>query len=402
MATTTKNGNSQSVIPEKLPVFALLALTMTAFLALLTETFPAGLLPQISQDLKVSESFAGQLVTLYAIGALIAAIPLIAATQGWRRRPLLLTALGGFLVFNLITAFSTNYILTLTVRFLAGMAGGVVWGMLAGYSRRMVTDRLQGKAMALAMLGAPIALSFGVPAGTLLGSLVGWQNTFIIMSAVALVLIIWVISIVPDYPGQAHEKQIPVRKVFLIPGIRSVLAVTTVWILAHGILYTYIVPFLQTAGLAGRVDVVLLVFGIASVLGLWITGLLVDRILRRAVIIGLLIFLLASTLMAVSGSQPEIVYLTIVLWGIAFGGAGTLLQTASADTAGDSADVAQSMLVTAWNLAIAGGGIIGGILLGTFGVNVSPWVAVILLLTGLLITWRSAKYGFKPGPRAAQ
>lgn len=386
---------------QKLPVFSLLALAMTAFLALLTETFPAGLLPQISEDLKVSESFAGQLVTAYAVGALIAAIPLTTATQGWRRRPLLLTALAGFLVFNLVTAFSTNYSWILVVRFLAGMAGGLVWGMLAGYSRRMVTERLQGKAMALAMLGAPVALSFGVPAGTYLGTLVGWRNTFIIMSAIALVLIVWVMAGVPDYPGQTVGKRISVGKVFLIPGVRSVLAVTTVWILAHSTLYTYIAAFLDATGLAGRVDVALLVFGVASVVGIWITGMLVDKILRRAVLGGLLIFLLAVVLMAVAESGPVIAYFTIALWGLAFGGSGTLLQTASADAAGDSADVAQSMLVTAWNLAIAGGGIAGGILLDRLGVRASPWVAGILLMTGLLVTWCSARHGFRPGPRAA-
>ena len=385
---------------QKLPVFSLLALAMTAFLALLTETFPAGMLPQTSKDLRVSESFAGQLVTAYAVGALVAAIPLTTATQGWRRRPLLLIALAGFLVFNLITAFSTDYSLTLVVRLLAGMAGGLVWGMLAGYSRRMVTERLQGKAMALAMLGAPIALSFGVPAGTFLGTLVGWRNTFIIMSVIALALMVWVMAAVPDYSGQAAGRS-SVGKVFLIPGVRSVLAVTTVWVLAHATLYTYIEPFLQTAGLAGRVDVALFVFGIASVVGIWITGMLVDKILRRAVMAGLLIFLLAVVLMGIAGSRPFIAYLTIALWGLAFGGSGTMLQTASADAAGDSADVAQSMLVTAWNLAIAGGGIAGGILLDTLGVKASTWVAGILLITGLLVTWCSARHGFRPGPRSA-
>ena len=78
---------------ERLPLGALLALAMTGFLALLTETIPAGMLSQISEGLGVSEALAGQFVTLYAMGSLVAAIPLTAATLGWRRRPLLIVTL---------------------------------------------------------------------------------------------------------------------------------------------------------------------------------------------------------------------------------------------------------------------------------------------------------------------
>ena len=65
----------------------LLALAMAAFITLLTEIMPAGVLSSIAGDLKVSESLAGQFITAYAVGALVAAIPLTALTQGMRRRP---------------------------------------------------------------------------------------------------------------------------------------------------------------------------------------------------------------------------------------------------------------------------------------------------------------------------
>ncbi len=79
---------------ERLPLPALIALALAAFITMLTETLPAGLLPQIGASLGVAEALAGQLVTCYALGSLVAAIPLTVATQGMRRRPLLLLALG--------------------------------------------------------------------------------------------------------------------------------------------------------------------------------------------------------------------------------------------------------------------------------------------------------------------
>ena len=85
---------------HRMPVASLLALALAAFITILTEALPAGLLPQMAQGRAVSEAWVGQTVTVYAIGSLVAAIPLTAATQGVRRRPLLLAAIGGFAIAN--------------------------------------------------------------------------------------------------------------------------------------------------------------------------------------------------------------------------------------------------------------------------------------------------------------
>ncbi|CDG21600.1 MFS transporter [Xenorhabdus poinarii G6] len=389
-----KTSKALGAESERLPISGLLALAMTGFIAILTETLPAGLLPQIGMGLGVSEALAGQLVTLYALGSLLAAIPLTAATRGWRRRPVLLLAIGGFLIFNTITALSTNYFLTLIARFLAGVAAGLAWGLLAGYARRMVSVSLQGRAMAVAMVGTPIALSLGVPVGTWIGNLIGWRGTFAIMSGLTLMLVVWVMLKLPDFPGQNSDRRIPVHKVFTTAGVRPVLFVILLWMLAHNILYTYIAPFLVPAGLSDRVDFILLVFGVAALLGIWIIGLLVDRYLRRLVLLSLSVFALIAIMLGFGGKVSAVIYLSVALWGLTFGGAATLLQTASADAAGDGADVAQSMVVTAWNLAIAGGGIIGGILLETNGVSSFPWAICILLLIGLFVAWQAKKHGF--------
>ncbi|WP_264673667.1 MFS transporter [Acinetobacter calcoaceticus] len=159
---------------DRLPIVPLLILAMGAFVTILTEALPAGLLPQLALGLNISESLAGQTITIYAIGSLLTAIPLTNATQSIRRKPLLLIALLGFALTNLITTLSTSYLLTMAARFLAGISAGLLWALLAGYATRMAPEHLKGRAIAIAMLGTPLALSLGVPAGTYLGQLFGW------------------------------------------------------------------------------------------------------------------------------------------------------------------------------------------------------------------------------------
>ncbi|GAA0574108.1 MFS transporter [Halomonas salifodinae] len=399
MMTTSETSslnadNLETAQSDRLPITALLALSLAGFVTILTEALPAGLLPQIGEGLGVSESLAGQLVTLYAIGSLVAAIPLMAATQGVRRRPLLLTAIVGFAVANTITTFSTSYVLTMVARFLAGMAAGLLWALLAGYAARMVPEHLKGRAIAIAMVGTPLALSLGVPAGTFLGTMVGWRSCFGIMSLLALILIVWVRVKVPDFAGQAMGKRLTLRQVFTLPGIRPVLFVVLAFVLAHNILYTYIAPFLVNADMSERTDLVLLVFGISALIGIWVIGVLIDRHLRVLTIASTFLFGLAALVLGVAGDVPVAVYGAVGVWGLAFGGSATLFQTALAKTAKEAADVAQSMLVTAWNLAIAGGGIVGGILLDRFGSGSFSPALLVLLTATLLIVCTARRHGF--------
>ncbi|VTN14662.1 Purine ribonucleoside efflux pump nepI [Raoultella terrigena] len=209
-----------SATAHRMPVASLLALAMAAFITILTEALPAGLLPQMAQGLAVSEAWVGQTVTVYAIGSLVAAIPLTAATQGVRRRPLLLAAIGGFAIANTVTTLSASYALTLAARFVAGVSAGLLWALLAGYAARMVPEHQKGRAIAIAMVGTPLALSLGVPAGTLLGNLLGWRMCFGIISLLALLLMGWVRLKVPDFAGQPTDKRLSLRQVFILPGIR--------------------------------------------------------------------------------------------------------------------------------------------------------------------------------------
>ncbi|MCA6952535.1 MFS transporter [Pectobacterium polaris] len=379
---------------DRLPIASLLALATAAFITILTEALPAGLLPQMAQGLAVSEAWVGQTVTIYAMGSLMAAIPLTAATQGVRRRPLLLSAIAGFAVANIITAFSGSYVLTMAARFLAGVSAGLLWALLAGYAARMVPEHQKGRAIAIAMVGTPLALSLGVPAGTFLGNAIGWRMCFGMMSGLALILMLWVCIQVPDFAGQSTGRRLSLRQVFTMAGVRPVLCAVLAFVLAHNILYTYIASFLAAVGMVAQTGLVLLVFGVTSLLGIWIVGVLIDRYLRALTLACSALFCLSVLALGVAGDVLAVVYAAVAVWGLAFGGAATLFQTALVRTAKGGTDVAQSMLVTAWNVAIAGGGIIGGVLLERLGVAAFSPVLLVLLLITFVVVWSARQHGF--------
>lgn len=397
MTSATNNPSAPPTNPI-FPLGGLLALAMAGFITLMTEVMPAGLLPEMSASLDITESMAGQFVTAYAAGSLITAIPLMTLTQTMRRRKLLLIALSGFAVVNAVTAFSEHYWLTMTARFFAGIFGGAVWALLVGYAARLVPAHLVGRAIAITGIGAPLAFSFGVPAGTFLGALFDWRVSFTLMSVAAFALIGWVLLRLPDFPGQARGAEVSITQVLTLPGLRSILLVMFAFVVAHNVLYIYIAPILVSVGLTDRVDMVLLIFGLASLAGLWIVGTLIDRHLRSLVLSSLVAFCGVALTLGLANASPLVIFAAVAMWGVVVGGAPTLFQTAEAKAAGDATDMAQAMFVTVWNSGVAGGGVAGGMLLSGIGGASLPLAILALLVPAWLVSWLASRRAFPPAP----
>ncbi|HDX8940687.1 MFS transporter [Klebsiella variicola] len=219
------------------------------------------------------------------------------------------------------------------------------------------------------------------------------------MSLFTVGLVIWILWKLPDFSGQERSHRFGLWQVLLIPGVRPSLVVILTWMLAYNILYTYIAPYVSQAGLADQVDVVLLVFGVSALGGIWLIGRLVDRHLRTTTLASLAVFSLALVGIGILADSGPAVYAFTSIWGLTFGGAATLLVTAVADAAGEGADVAVSLTVVVWNAAIAGGGFLGGAILQHVGAFAFPWTALILVVAGLVVVGRSYRYAFRSGPR---
>ncbi|MCF2531989.1 MFS transporter [Yinghuangia soli] len=380
----------------------MLALFTAAFTAVLTELLPAGLLPQMSAGLGVSEGRVGFLVTAYAAASFAAAIPLTAALRGLPRRPVLIGALLGFALCNAVTALSASYPLTFGARLVAGAMGGTMWAMLAGYAARMVPAERRGSAIAVVLAGITVALAAGIPAGTALGTAIGWRGVFGGLAVLGLAVALWVRRTVPNFPGEPPADRLPLRRIAATPGIRPILGVTLTLLLAHQTLYTYLAPFTKTAGAVGP-GLVLLIFGIATVGGIWAAGTLADRSLRPTLIVALAAVAAVMAALGASGSDNTTILLAATaLWGTAFGAAPTLIQTALVNASGPAqADMATALQATVYNIGIAAGSLLGGVVLERTdaGASALPWVALPAAATALAIATAARGHAF-PRTRA--
>ncbi|MFF4783137.1 MFS transporter [Streptomyces griseorubiginosus] len=397
MSTTSLVKGTARPASAPLPWSGLLALSTAAFTAVLTELLPAGLLPRMAPALGVSEARIGFLVTGYAVASFAAAIPLTALLRGLPRRPVLVGTLLGFALSNAVVALSSSYALTFAARLVAGCAGGTLWAMLVGCAARMVPPEWRGRAIAVVLAGITLALSLGVPAGTALAGAVGWRTAFGVLAAVAVLLVGWTHARVPGSPGEAPHARVPLARVALLPGVPAVLSVTLFLLVGHQVMYTYVAPF-ATHARFGRTGLVLLLFGAATVVGVWITGVLVDRRPRAALLGALGLCTAVMPTLGLAAGVPGVLPVSVALWGLAFGGAPTLIQTALVDVSGpERADVATSLQTTVYNAGIAVGSLTGGVVLSGPGAGALPWTALPLIALALTVVALNRRNAFPSG-----
>jgi predicted MFS family arabinose efflux permease len=383
----------------KLPLGALLTLFTAGFLGIINETIPAGLLPRMSESLGLSEATAGQTVTVYALATAVTAIPLNAALKNWDRRIVLVAALVTFAGANAVVALVGSFSVILVARFVAGVGAGLIWSNIGGYAARITPAALRGKAIAIAMAGTPVALSLGLPLGTFLGDAAGWQATFGVAAAVSVVLIVWVFVSLPSLPGQSENGHVRFATILRTPGVRSILWVVGGFVVAHTILYTYIAPLAAAAGVGGQIEWILVVFGVAALLSIWATGSYVDPHHRRLIIMSVVVLGASALVLASARVNPVLLYLGVAAWGFGFGGSATLFVTAGIRAAGT--DGVQSMLVTDFNLSIAAGGVLGGLVLSGPGITASPWTAAAIMIPTVIATIAGRRHAFPHWPAGA-
>jgi len=374
------------------PWTGLFVLSALIFTSVTSEFLPTGLLPDIARDLHVTESQVGLLITLFAGTVVVSAAPLTALTRRFPRKYLVITVLFVFILANVLAALAPTYELLAAARVVGGLAHGLFWAVVGGYTGYLVPKKQLGRAVAITAGGGTAAFILGVPVGTALGHAVGWRLAFLAIAVIILALTIVAARLLPHIqhiePLATGEIPLPLRKDRTIPGVVLICVTVILLMLGHNIFYTYIAPFLispvgvDSSAVAG----VLFLYGGAGAIGLALAGFFADRYPRAGLVAALALVAVAVFVIALFPTQPVIVIGTMVIWSIAFGGAPAMLQTRMLHTASARIrDVSSAYLTTSFNIAIGGGALIGGILLDRTNITVLPFVDVAVTLLAIVV-----------------
>src|SRR5258705_12892841 len=116
-----------------------------------------GLLPEIAAAFHVSIPTAGDLISGYALGVVVGAPLLTAASVRLSRRTVLLALMAVFTVGNLFAAMAQSYTMLLAARVLTGLPHGAFFGIGSVVAAGMVGPDRRATAISMMFAGLTVA-----------------------------------------------------------------------------------------------------------------------------------------------------------------------------------------------------------------------------------------------------
>jgi predicted MFS family arabinose efflux permease len=351
----------------------LTVLAAAAFIYVTAETVPVGALPAIARDLQVSEAVVGTLLAWYALVAAVTTMPLVRWTAHWPRRRVLLLTLACLTVSQLLSAAAPDFAVLAGGRLLCAATHGLMWSVIAPIAARLVPASHSGRATTAIYVGTSLALVLGNPLTAAMSLLWGWRLAVIEVTVAAVVVTAAARLVLPPMTrrddqratvgGRAHHYRN--TRLLVVSGL------TLVVVAGHFISYTYIVVVIRdVVGVHGPgLALLLAAFGVAGLVAMPLVARPLDRRPNTAIgvcMTALMAAFVLLTALAFGGRESVMAAVVgagaIVLWGAMAMAVSPMLQSAAMRTAPDDPDGASGVYVTAFQVGIMAGSLLGGLL----------------------------------------
>ncbi len=376
-----------------LPVVILIA---SSFMLGMSEFIVVGILPDIAADLKISEVTVGNLVSLFAF-VYAPVTPLGSALSArFPRFATHLTLIGIFLAGNLLCAFAPNYAVLVVARIMIALVSGTLVAVAMTYAPDVTTDKFRTKFIAWVFSGFSIASVVGVPVGTWVANTFGWRWAFHIINVLTIMLIVGMVVALPRNSHIVKIGFLPQFRLFFDRRIQLGVLDVVCGAAASYVFYTYLTPIMRDEVHVPEqyLSVGLVIFGAACLWSNLYGGKLADRgrgveplthirpiycahaVLMASLVVahwvpvyGALLLVVLGMFMYLQNSASQVLYMDV----------------ASQSHPG-SLNLAASLNSMSFNIGIALGSAVGGLINGHFGLMWLGPVGALFLVCAIVIT----------------
>jgi DHA1 family inner membrane transport protein len=376
-----------------LPVLILIA---SSFMLGMSEFIMVGILPDIAVGLKVSEVTVGNLVSLFAF-VYAPVTPLGSALSArFPRFATHMTLIGVFLAGNLLCAFAPNYAVLMAGRILIALVSGTLVAIAMTYAPDVTTDTFRTKFIAWVFSGFSIASVVGVPVGTWVANTFGWRWAFHMINVLTIMLIVGMVVALPRNSHIVKIGFLPQFRLFFDRRIQLGVLTVVFGAAASYVFYTYLTPIMRDEVHVPEqyLSVGLVIFGAACLWSNLYGGKLADRgrgveplthirpiycahaVLMASLVVahwvpvyGALLLVVLGMFMYLQNSASQVLYMDV----------------ASQSHPG-SLNLAASLNSMSFNIGIALGSAVGGLVNGHFGLTWLGPVGALFLLCAIATT----------------
>ncbi|MGM4911764.1 MFS transporter [Rhizobium sp. 768_B6_N1_8] len=388
---------------------ALFALTIAAYAIGTTEFVIVGLLSTVANDLHITLPLAGLIVSVYALGVTFGAPILTALTGRIERKPLMLGLMALFIIGHIIAALSPGYEVLLIARVVSAFAHGVFFSVGSTIAADLVPENRRASAIAMMFMGLTVAIVTGVPLGTFIGQTFGWRTTFAAVAGLGVIAFAGIAFLLPSNLKKAPPASIGEQIRVLATG--RLLLVYAMTALGYGgtfVAFTFLAPILEqiTGFASSAVGLILMLYGVAIAVGNVVGGRISNRDPVKALTFLFIAQALVLVLFGFTAVSPWLTIPTLAILGfLSFAnvpGLQLYVVQLARQLQPNAVDVASALNIAAFNLGIAMGAWIGGLVVESrFGLCATPFVAAGLVTVALGLTIRSGALDRRSSPAAA-
>lgn len=367
---------------------AITALAMGGFAIGTTEFVTMGLLPEIAEGIDSSIASTGHIISAYALGVVVGAPVIVALGARLPRRALavgLVLALG---IGNAATALADGYTQVMIARFVAGLPHGAYFGVASLLAAAMVGPERRGRAVSGVMLGLSVATVAGVPASTWLGQSVGWRSAYWAVLAITAVSALGILASVPRSHGNPHATIRGELAALKQPQVLYALSAGMIGFGGIFAMYSYVAPLVTDVADVGKgsIPLFLLAFGVGSVLGSWLAGVMADWDNVRSILLGFAAAVVVLFAVVALAAGPVLLALMVMLLGMLGSVLAINLQIRLMHAAGDAQMLGAALNHSALNVANGLGAWLGSVVIAAgHGYRAPSLVGAGLAVLGLVI-----------------
>lgn len=368
---------------------ALIVLSLSSFAIVTTELAPIGLLSALAHDLNQSEAITGLIVTGYGWVAAISALCSIVVLVRFPRKMVLMIMLLILAISNIIVAYSSSFNMIFSARIVGAIAHGSFWALIGAVAYSLVPKHKLGLATSIIFSGVSVASILGVPLASYLTQLSSWRLAFEFLGLLSFIICILILLFVPKIPDQTPLASGFFKKVLQHSTLNRLFILTALIISSHFAAFTFIEPFLsQIAHLvSGQITLLLLVFGLAGLVGNILAGKFMDQHLQTIILVSLVFISGSVFAFGYLGDQVtlSIAIVFLALWGVSIASIFVGLQTWVLKQANDLASAASAIYVAVFNASIGLGALMGSLMLQYVMLNRAFEVIAIFLMFSLYL-----------------
>ncbi|MEZ8025314.1 MFS transporter [Vibrio sp. 1F255] len=372
---------------EKIP-FQVWILTLAAFAIGTAEFVIAGILPQIATSLSITEGQAGYLISAYALAIVIGGPILTIYLARFNKKMVLIGLMALFIIGNILSALAPSYPLLLASRVIAGLVQGPFYGIGAVVATNLVSEKMAGRAVGQMFAGLTLANVLGVPAGTWVSLQFGWHTTFFTVAALGTIAMISILTSIKS-SGHSEAKDIKTQLLaFKNPMLLISLAITAFAWSGFMTLYGYLAPIAMhiTGYSQESVTWILVIVGVGLIIGNTLGGRSSDKNLGKASMFWAVAMIVSLVVVGLVVDNKILFVAAAFVFGIASFANVPAMQLRVMNHGGEGQELAATANISAFNLANAFGGFLGGMVLDSqLGAGMIPFAAVVVPVIGLLL-----------------